>query len=480
MHLTLREVNNALAISGRGEPEPGIEMNTVVSGYSIDSRTLRPGDLFFAIRGPRFDGHDFVAAAFEQGAAGAVVAAEWVARQPKEISESARRRKQNWIVAPDTGAALQKLGGDVRRWWGGTVVAITGSAGKTTTKEICATLLGARYRVYKSEGNLNNLLGVPLTLLRVDTGAEIAVVELAMSAREEIRQLTRIARPDVGVVTNVNPVHLEFFSSVDEIALAKRELVEELTPAAFAVLNADDPRVSKFAAHTQAKVVTFGEAAGADLRVTRIRAADLSGSDFDLETIAGKTSCHLPLLGKHNIANAAAAASAALQCGLGLEEISRGLQSVHASKMRGEVLQFDVGFTVINDTYNSNPRALRELVSAMAGVPGFRRKIVVAGEMLELGPESNALHTACGQAIAEAGIDVLMTVQGSAEAMADGARSAGMDTQQVYFFNTAAEAGEQLNAMVGAGDLVLLKGSRGVRMEAALECLRRKFNPEKL
>lgn len=452
-------------------------MDTVASGYSIDSRTLKPGDLFFAIRGERLDGHTFISTAFEKGACGAVVAADWAqspllrGREGKEISG------RNWLVVADTTAALQKLAMHARRRWGGHVVAITGSAGKTTTKEICATLLGASRTVHKSEGNLNNLYGVPLTLLRVDAGADVAVIELAMSAREEIRTLTRIAAPNMGVITNVNPVHLQFFSSIDEIALAKRELVEELDANAVAILNADDPRVSGFASCTRARVVTYGQDRKADVRIENVRMSNLDGSEFDVVLDSGaRAPCRLRLLGRHNVWNAGAAIAAAVQLGMPLVDAARRLELVTPARMRGEILRFSEGFTVIDDTYNSNPRAMAEVLSAVAAAGGFKRKIVAAGEMLELGTESGALHAACGRAMAEAGIAVLIAVQGEAEAMASAAQAAGMSARSVFFYRTPAEAGEKLCQIVAPGDLVLMKGSRGVKMDVALDCLRQKFS----
>jgi UDP-N-acetylmuramoyl-tripeptide--D-alanyl-D-alanine ligase len=477
MQLTLREISEALTSVRELALGESFEMDTVASGYSIDSRTLQPGDLFFAVRGERLDGHAFLSTAFEKGACGAVVAADWAQAPALRVHEDRKIPKRNWLVVGNTTAALQKLAMHARREWGRQVVAITGSAGKTTTKEICATLLGSTRTVYKSEGNLNNLYGVPLTLLRVDAAADVAVIELAMSAREEIRTLAQIAAPEIGVITNVNPVHLQFFSSIDEIALAKRELVEELDAKAVAVLNADDPRVSSFASYTKARVVTYGQSRGADVRLENIRISDLERSEFDVVLSSGaRASCRLRVLGRHNISNAGAAIAVAVQLGIPLVEVARRLELVRPARMRGEILKFDEGFTVIDDTYNSNPRALTEVLSTVTLAGGFKRKIVAAGEMLELGTESRALHAACGKAMAEAGIDVLIAVQGEAEAMASAARVAGMSADRVFFYPTPAEAAEKLCRILAPGDLVLMKGSRGVKMDLALDCLRQKFS----
>jgi UDP-N-acetylmuramoyl-tripeptide--D-alanyl-D-alanine ligase len=479
MQLTLREVAEALKTQEVSVLLEPVDMNIVASGYSIDTRTLNPGDLFFAIRGPHFDGHDFVETALKQGACGAVVAADWMAQRSPRGVNSTPLTARNLIVVEDTVAALQTLAARARRWWGGRVIAITGSAGKTTTKEICAALLSSTHQVFKSEGNLNNLLGVPLSLLRVDTGSEIGVIELAMSAREEIRQLTRIASPDVGVVTNVNPVHLQFFSSLEEIALDKREMVEELPELAVAVLNADDALVAGFRSHTSARVLTYGESEGADIQIRNIWTSDLKGSSFDLYLPSfGRLSLQLPLLGQHNVWNAAAAVTAARCFGVPAEAIAHQMERLQPAPMRGQLLRFAEGFTVIDDTYNSNPRALHEMISVMGSLNGFRRKIVVAGEMLELGEKSRSFHFECGKAIAGAGVDVLLAVRGDAEAMAAGARKAGMSCDKVLFFSTAAEAGKTLSTLVQSGDLVLMKGSRDVKMEVALDCLRQKFSTE--
>ncbi|MDD5542032.1 MAG: UDP-N-acetylmuramoyl-tripeptide--D-alanyl-D-alanine ligase [Acidobacteriia bacterium] len=473
MQLTLREIAEVLRPAAGQVLEETLDTNAVTSGYSIDSRSLRPGNLFFAIPGPRFDGHEFVREALERGACGAVVNAVWARQQAPLAGHTSQR---NWIEVQDTVAALQSLGHQVRTWWGGTVIAVTGSAGKTTTKEICAQVLSSKYRVYKSEGNLNNLFGVPLTLLRLETGAEAAVVELAMSARGEIRTLARLAAPDVGVVTNVNPVHLEFFSSIDDIGLAKRELVEELDSHALAVLNGDDARVAAFREHTAAQVIHFGEKPGADLQIRNIQSSPGGGSEFEVVWKSHSAfSCRLPLIGQHNIYNAAAAIAVGLHMDVDPPLIQKALESIRPAPMRGELLKLTGGITVINDTYNSNPRALSEVVTTLSKMPGFKRKLVVAGEMLELGKESRHWHHECGREMAKSGIDFLLAVQGDAEAMAEGAREAGMKSDRVQFVKNSDEAGTHICRLANRGDLILFKGSRGVKMERALEALRQKF-----
>ncbi|MGH9704382.1 MAG: UDP-N-acetylmuramoyl-tripeptide--D-alanyl-D-alanine ligase, partial [Candidatus Acidiferrales bacterium] len=356
MRWTLEQVADALGV----ETPKGLNPLARMAGVSIDSRTLRAGELFFAIRGPSHDGHNFVAQALASGAvAGVVEQARW-AEYPEAIQDQI-------LPVPSTFTALQHLARNVCRAWraarpGRRLAAITGSAGKTTTKEILAALLAARFRVLKSEGNLNNDYGLPLTLLRLDE-EDVAVVELGMSARGELTRLAEIAEPDLGVVTNVAPVHLEFFSSVDEIALAKRELIQGLAGThPVAVLNADDARVARFAEGFRGRVLTYGTAASASFRAESIEDRGAEGTSFDYVSPTERARLDLPLLGHHNVNNALAALAAASEWGIDAE-IARGvLGALKPANMRGEILQFEKRFTVINDSYNSNPLALASMV----------------------------------------------------------------------------------------------------------------------
>ncbi|MGI9103713.1 MAG: UDP-N-acetylmuramoyl-tripeptide--D-alanyl-D-alanine ligase [Terriglobales bacterium] len=432
--------------------------DAVATGYSIDSRTLRPGDVFFAIRGDRLDGHDYVQAALQRGAIAAVV----------EIGQSVRFPDQRHIIAVgNTVDALQTLGRAVRRMWGKRVIAVTGSAGKTTTKEMIAALLGGRFRVLKSEGNLNNHYGLPLQLLRLEPEHDLAVMELGMNHAGEIAALAALATPDWGVVTCVAPVHLEFFESVAHIARAKYELIQSLPASGAAVLNADDQYVSQFGRDFAGKVVTFGIEHPADVRADTIRDLGGDGSEFNVVVQGSRARARLPLLGRHNIYNALGAIAVAVTAGQELEEALARLASVTPTAKRGELLNIG-GATVINDTYNSNPRALDSVVdalAAMAGPPGARR-IVVAGEMLELGETSAELHRRCGQHMVERKIDIVVGVRGMARNIVDAAREGGLRAE---FLDTPEEAGDWLERVVRPGDLVLLKASRGVKLEKALE-----------
>lgn len=430
------------------------DRQAIAQGYSIDSRSVRPGELFFAVQGERLDGHDFVQQAMEAGAVAAVVR--------KDAGKFSQ--ESGLLLVDDTLVALQKLATSVRRVWAKPLIGITGSAGKTTTKEAIAHLLSTRYRVLKSEGNFNNHFGLPLMLLKLEPEHDVAVIEMGMSHIGEIRALAQIAQPEIGVVTCVAPVHLEFFDSLAGIARAKYELVESLPPGGTAVLNADDEYVSQFGRDFRGKVVTFGFSPSADVRAEKFEQLGTCGSQFELVTGGCREIATLSLVGKHNVYNALAAVAVALERGLAPSEAVHGLASLAASDKRGQVIQLG-DITVINDCYNSNPKALDAMVDSLATTPAERR-IVVAGEMLELGLAADELHRRSGQHIAERGIDILIGVRGKAERMVEAARKRGTTAE---FVQSPEQAGEWLAREARKGDLVLLKASRGVKLERALD-----------
>ncbi len=431
------------------------DLDAVANGYSIDSRTLQSGDLFFAVRGERLDGHDFVEAAFVRGAVGAVVRKDQLARY---------RGNAKLLAADDPLIALQHLGAAVRRLWGKPLIAVTGSAGKTTTKEAIAHVLATRHRVLKSQGNLNNHFGMPLQLLKLEPEHELAVIEMGMSHAGEITELARLAQPNCGVVTMVAPVHLEFFDSMAGIARAKYELIESLPPGGIAVLNADDEYVSQFGRDFHGRVVTFGVHKPAEVSARHIESRGPLGSALDIVADGNQAHTTLPLLGEHNIYNALAAVAVGSQYGIPLHEAAESLATLSAGDKRGEILIY-AGATIINDCYNSNPKALDSMVRSLRQLPSQRR-IVVAGEMLELGPAAEAMHRECGRHMANGGIDVLLGVRGLAKGMVEDASMAGMRAE---FVDSPEDAGEWLRREIKAGDVVLLKASRGVRLERALE-----------
>src|SRR5438105_2490625 len=354
-------------------PGAGLDPMARVAGVSIDSRAIRPGELFIAIHGPRHDGHTFIADVLEGGALAAVVAQERLAQIPMP----ARAR---CIVVADTFVALKQLARKVRDAWGGKIAGITGSVGKTTTKEILAALLGARLRILKSEGNFNNEYGLPLTLFKLDESHQAAVLEMGMSRRGELSRLAEIARPDVAVVTRVAPAHLEFFSSVQEIALAKRELIEGLNGSeSVAVLNADDPLVAAFATHAPGCVLMYGIDNPADFRAEAIEDRGALGSVFDLIRGGKRLRMELALAGRHVIANALGALAAASVWGIDVEDSQAVLRGMRAPSMRGELMKLSNGAALINDSYNSSPAALQAMTGVLAATPGYRRRILAGG-----------------------------------------------------------------------------------------------------
>jgi len=437
------------------------DQEAVAMGYSIDSRTLNPGDLFIAISGEHFDGHDYVQAALEKGAVGAIVeAGKQVAGDPLRL-----------LKVDDTLKALQLLGAAARRLWGKPLLAVTGSAGKTTTKEILAHILATRFRVMKSSGNLNNHIGLPLQLLKLEAEHDFGVVEMGMNHAGEIHALGELAHHDLAVVTTVAPVHLEFFGSLAEIARAKYEIIETLPSGGVAVLNADDEYVCQFGRDFKGKVVTFGIKRSADVSAQKVKLNGAEGSTFELVVGSVGEPVTFPLVGEHNIYNALAAAAAAMERGISPSQAAAALSSIAPPDKRGQVLHLH-GATIINDCYNSNPRALEAMIDTLASMKAERR-ILVVGEMLELGPTAEALHRECGKHAAEKKIDVVIGVRGMARAVAEAACGSGTQAQ---FVETPEQAGEWLAHNLRPGDAVLLKASRGVKLERALDMLQDKVS----
>jgi UDP-N-acetylmuramoyl-tripeptide--D-alanyl-D-alanine ligase len=480
MRWTVAQVAEALGVAAPAR----LDALAGLAGVSIDSRTIQPGELFIAIHGPSHDGHDHVAAALGAGAAAGVVARGRFAQYPEEI-------RGKLFAVDDTLEALHRLASRACAIWraakpGRRIGGVAGSVGKTTTKEILAALVAARFRVLKTQGNLNNEYGLPLTLLKLDDQHDAAVIEMGMSHRGELARLARIAPPDVGVITRIAVEHLEFFSSIDEIALAERELIENLAwPQATAVLNSDDERVTRFAQVARGPVLWFstssGSAAGsgggsggvhAEFRAEKIEERGVAGSAFDFVSPAGRARLELPLIGRHNVMNAIAALAAASVWGIGADDAQRVFPRLRPADKRGEVVKFEEGFTVINDSYNSSPTALNALAELLAATPGFSRRILAAGEMRELGESAPELHRECGRHVAGLRkIDWIIGVQGPAEEFVKAAVAAGHPADYAKFFQNSAEAAEFLAKFIHSGDLLLLKGSRGVKMEKILEAI---------
>ncbi len=439
----------------------------VADGYSIDSRTVAPRELFFAVRGERFDGHDFVASAFARGALAAVVSRARAASLP----DAALARPL--LIAEDPLVAMQSLATHVRRQWGHRIVAITGSAGKTTTKEAVAAALAAKFNVFRSQGNLNNHFGLPLQLLRLMPEHDVAVVEMGMNHAGEIAALARIAAPDWGVVTNVGTAHIENFAEGQAgIARAKFELIAALPSNGVAFLNCDDAYAAQFGRDFLGRVVYFGSGPCGDPQILAA-SEELDGLHVRYRFGRREGTFTLHLLGAHNASNAVAGLAVALEAGVDLNAAVAALSSLTAGDKRGQVLEI-AGATILNDSYNSNPEALRSMIRTLAARPAAGRRILVAGEMLELGERGPALHSACGRAAAEAGIDVVVGVQGNAEHLAAAACTGGISS---IFLPDAEAAGHWLAQNLRPGDLVLVKGSRGVHLECAIDSARKLLAP---
>jgi UDP-N-acetylmuramoyl-tripeptide--D-alanyl-D-alanine ligase len=434
--------------------------------FSIDSRTLEPGDVFIAIKGARFDGSRFADAALERGAVGVIVA-----RDAGVGTALASRWPGAGIVeVDDATAALQALARHVRLESATKVVAITGSAGKTTTKEAAAEFLGARYRVFRNAGNLNNHIGLPLSLLNLVTRPDVAVVELGMNHPGEIRQLVGIAEPDLRVWINVGDAHLGFFRSADEIANAKAEILEGADAGSILVANADDPRIAARIRSFPGRVVTFGRGAAA-VRASAVEDLGIGGTRAAVETPLGRASLVVPLVGTGNLLNVLAAAAVAIELGVPLAAIVERAAQLRPAKHRGEVVRLAHGATLIDDSYNSSPAALKLALQALAQDRTHGRRVAVLGEMLELGAFSDALHAESGRAAAQSGVQVLITVGGQAAArMAETARAAGVD--DVRHVRSSVEAAALAVGVVQAGDLVLVKGSRGIGTDAVVDRLK--------
>ena len=468
MRWTVAQVADAVA----GKCGGGLDSMARLAGVSTDSRTIRAGELFIAIHGQTHDGHDHVAAAMENGALAAVVAEPLVSRYPGWVQDRC-------ITVADTLEALHGLARAVRKAWGKKVCGITGSVGKTTTKEIVAALLGSKLRVLKTAGNFNNEYGLPLTLFRLEETDDVAVLEMGMSFPGELKRLAAIALPDVAIETRVSPAHLLNFSSVDEIALAKRELIEGLQGAAsVAVLNADDARVAAMAEVAPGRVIFYGVDKPAEFAAEDIEDRGALGSSFTLVHRGKRTRMELPLPGRHVVWNALAAIAAASVWGVGAAEAQAALRGLSTPAMRGELIRFTNGFALINDSYNSSPAALQAMINLLAATPGYQRRILAAGEMRELGPSSPQLHREAGEHAAKSGkIDCVIGVQGDAEHIVAGAVAGGLPRGHTKFFTTPGEATDFLAEFVRAGDLLLVKGSRSVKMERIVDGLLGRYEP---
>jgi UDP-N-acetylmuramoyl-tripeptide--D-alanyl-D-alanine ligase len=455
-------INGALVSGSRG---------AVFSGISIDTRTLHNGELFFAIRGPNQDSHHFIPEALSKGALGVVVERKF--EYPGEFPAG-----RVLFKVADTHESLKCLAMSVRRSWPGTLVAITGSMGKTTTREFAAQVMQSEYKVYRTPGNYNNLFGLPLALFGLNPDDNFGIFEMGMSASGEIAEMCRIANPAIGIITNIAPVHLAFFDSLEKIAQAKAELAEALPAAGTLIYNADDPLVRGIAARFAGGKISFGRSASADIRADKIEILGLEKTQFQLSCGGIARQATIPFAGAHYVMNALAAVALGSLYNIALEQMAGCLGKLQTAAMRGQILRFSEGFAVIDDSYNSNPRALMQMIEAISEAPSFARRILAAGEMLELGSTSDRLHFECGEFAAARKIDMVIGIQGAAREIVRAAVASGIPETQARFFPNTGAAVDFVEGSLRTGDLLLVKGSRGVHMEKIVESLRLHFDAQ--
>jgi UDP-N-acetylmuramoyl-tripeptide--D-alanyl-D-alanine ligase len=430
----------------------GGDINT--SSVVIDSREVKSDSVFFAIQGERLNGHQFVPQALAT-ARGAVVS-----RVPENVPSD-----KGIVQVDDTTVALQQLARSIRERYPFLLIAVTGSAGKTTTKEMIATLVASERRTFKSWGNFNNLIGCPLCIDNVPDDAEVVVSEMGMNHKGEIALLAGLTHPDVGVYTNIGPVHIEFFGTIEKIAEAKRELLENVKPGGTIVLNADNQYVMDISRGFQGRKVTYGIDHDADFHATDVRERGLFGTTFALQGCP----LELSLPGRHNLENLLAAIAAARAVGISWEGIGRGMSELKPAYHRGVIVPWR-GATIYDDSYNSNPYALERALELMQQADVGGRRIAVIGDMLELGEREHEYHREAGAAIPPA-IDVVVGVGPRSQSLLDGARSAGFNGGRVHHFDDADTAGAFLKEFIREGDLVLIKASRGIGLDKIVTML---------
>lgn len=451
----------ATATGGRLLVPAGTARPSVVTGVSTDSRTVAPGDLFVALRGPRTDGHLFVGDAMARGAALAMVAdaaaADAMARGPA-------------LVVPDTLRALGAVAGLHRRTLATIVVGVTGSVAKTTTVGMCAALLEERFATARSAESWNAEIGVALTLLGLRPRHQVAVIEMAMRGLGQIRELVEMALPRIGAVTTIGDAHLELLGSRENIAAAKAELLEGLPPDGVAIVNADDPWTARLIRDVRCRIVRFGVAPDADVKVTAIR-ADAAGSRFVLHLGPQAAEAYLPVVGAHQVRNALVAAAVGQTLGLSIQEIVAGLARVRAAKMRQEIVVFD-DLLIVDDSYNASPQSMTAAFDVVRHVGGARRRVLALGEMRELGPEAAGFHRRVGEQAAALRPAFLLAVGPNAGWYLDGAIAGGLPRQATAWVATPQEAVPVLQGALRPGDIILVKGSRAIEMEHIVAALR--------
>lgn len=489
--LTIAEVTNVI---GAQSPDTISQEPLPLSAFpsvSIDSRTLSPGECFIAIQGDQFDGHNFIEAALHKEASVVIHSMPLSSclhtsqgrgtAQPalaNDSSNGSTRRQPLFLQVSDTTVALQTLAQYVRKKWGNRVLAITGSMGKTTVREFTFTLLSQMFDVFQSPGNFNNEIGLPLSLLDLKEHNKIAVLELGMNHAGEIRALGKICTPDTVLITNVAPVHLKFFSSVDEIGAAKGEILECLPAAGLLFFNADDPRVCELARRHPGKKISFGLEDKADVRISNFEIQTLQDMEFEVVAWGERFAASVPFAGQHFLYNLAAAVAVALSFGLSQQQVLEGISRLEPPLMRGRTLEMAKSttppVTIWDDSYNSNPNALKAVLDTIKRLKGFHHKILALGEMLELGSTAPELHRQAGQEVAHSGVDLLVTVGKNGLYIQEGAQAEGFLSNKTVHCESAEQAAEFLATRIESGDLLVVKGSRGVQMEKIVQRIQEK------
>ena len=467
IELSVAEVVDAIKACPKGDGTSYIR--SPFPSVSIDSRTIRAGECFIAVAGQQFDGHDFVEEALKKGASTIIFSENSV--------DFSHWRDRAFLQVEDPEVALQALARHVRKRWGKPLLAISGSTGKTTTREFITTLLSQKFKVVQSPGNLNNHIGVPLSLLQLMEEHQVALLELGMNHAGEIRALTKICNPDSALLTNVTEVHLECFSDLDAIAAAKGEILEGLPQEGKFFFNADDFRISRLASHFSGEKVSFGLENEAGVRVSDYRLEGLRKTSFTIDARGECFTAAVPFVGKHFLYNIAAAVAVAVSFGLTREEICKGIPKLEVPSMRGRV--HEVGgeegdpITLWDDSYNSNPQALHMVLETVGQLGGFPRKILALGQMLELGSSSPELHRQAGQQVARSKVDLLVTVGKDGLYIGQGAKEKGFPPEKITHFEDSQEAAEFLVKELGPGEFLLVKGSRGTRMDRIVQEMER-------
>jgi len=451
------------------------DQNCLIKRISIDSRTLIPGDLFFAIIGPNFDGHDFIIKAFRKGAVGAVVC-----KGASTLLQNEQREKNKIIIeVKDTLSALQDWSKHYKDKFKTFNICVTGSNGKTTTKEIIAHILSQEFPLLKTSGNYNNEIGIPLTLLQLDKSHKLLVAEMGMRGLGEIKILTNFIPPDLAVITNVGEAHIGLLGSKDNIFKAKTELLQSLDKEGITILNRDDPYFFKMSKIVKdKKLYTFGIENKSDIMACNVRMESDKGMRFTLKVQNGRSrEIYFPLLGRHNIYNALAAAAAAFAMGIELDLIEKGLSSFKPLDLHMQFSNFYNGIKIINDSYNASPLSVKNALETLAEVAQKNRKIAILGDMLELGEKADFYHREIGKEVAKLSIDTLITVGQGGKIIAQSSKEEGMAEERIFSFekNEKKNLSKNLLSLAKPGDFILLKGSREMKMEEILEFLQKEY-----